>query len=258
MVQWVFVTALTLVSALALALVYGLGGYLALNGRMAAGDVVALALLITRLYAPLTGLAGARVEVMSALVSFGRVFEILDLPPLIREPRAPAAAARRTAVGGAVARALRLPGGDGGVAGVVGGRRPARRPRRGRGAARRVLPGRAGADGGARRVVGRGQVDGRAAAAAALRRRLRRGADRRGGRARPVVRHDPRRARAGHAGRAPVPRVDPWQPAAGPPRGDRGRAVGRAAAGPAGGAGRRAAGRAGHRGRRAGVPALRR
>ena len=89
MVQWVFVTALTLVSALALALVYGLGGYLALNGRMAAGDVVALALLITRLYAPLTGLAGARVEVMSALVSFGRVFEILDLPPLIQEPERP-------------------------------------------------------------------------------------------------------------------------------------------------------------------------
>src|ERR671919_1595317 len=85
MVQWVFVTALTLVSALALALVYGLGGYLALNGRMAPGDVVALALLITRLYAPLTGLAGARVEVMTALVSFGRVFEILDLPPLITE-----------------------------------------------------------------------------------------------------------------------------------------------------------------------------
>jgi ABC-type multidrug transport system fused ATPase/permease subunit len=90
MVQWVFVTALTLVSALALALVYGLGGYLALTGRMEAGDVVALALLITRLYAPLTGLAGARVEVMSALVSFGRVFEVLDLPPLIREPDRPA------------------------------------------------------------------------------------------------------------------------------------------------------------------------
>jgi ATP-binding cassette subfamily C protein len=89
MVQWVFVTALTLVSALALALVYGLGGYFALTGRMAAGEVVALALLIARLYAPLTGLAGARVEVMSALVSFGRVFEILDLPPLIREPERP-------------------------------------------------------------------------------------------------------------------------------------------------------------------------
>src|SRR5688572_16147438 len=89
MVQWVFVSALTLVSALALALVYGLGGYIALTGGMAAGDVVALALLLTRLYAPLTALASARVEVMSALVSFERVFEILDLPPLVAEPEHP-------------------------------------------------------------------------------------------------------------------------------------------------------------------------
>ncbi|QJY47090.1 ABC transporter ATP-binding protein [Pseudonocardia broussonetiae] len=90
MVQWVFVTALTLVSALALALVYGLGGYLALTGGMATGDVVALSLLITGLYAPLTALAGARLDVMTALVSFERVFEILDLPPLIAEPADPA------------------------------------------------------------------------------------------------------------------------------------------------------------------------
>ncbi|MGH3423119.1 MAG: ABC transporter ATP-binding protein [Nocardioidaceae bacterium] len=83
MVQSVFVTALTLVSALALALVYGLGGFFALRGRLDAGDVVALALLLTRLYAPLTALAGARVEVMSALVSFERVFEVLDLSPMI-------------------------------------------------------------------------------------------------------------------------------------------------------------------------------
>jgi ATP-binding cassette subfamily C protein len=89
MVQWVFVSALTLVSALALALVYGLGGYIALTGGLAAGDVVSLALLLTRLYAPLTALASARVEVMSALVSFERVFEVLDLPPLIAEPKHP-------------------------------------------------------------------------------------------------------------------------------------------------------------------------
>jgi ATP-binding cassette subfamily B protein len=85
MVQWVFVTALTLVSALALALVYGLGGYYALRGTLEPGAVVALALLLARLYAPLTALASARVEVMSALVSFERVFEVLDLPPLITE-----------------------------------------------------------------------------------------------------------------------------------------------------------------------------
>ncbi|GAA3625599.1 ABC transporter ATP-binding protein [Microlunatus ginsengisoli] len=85
MVQMIFVTALTLVSALALALVYGLGGWFALQGTLAAGAVVSLALLITRLYAPLTGLASARVEVATALVSFERVFEILDLKPLITE-----------------------------------------------------------------------------------------------------------------------------------------------------------------------------
>jgi len=90
-VQMVFVTALTLVSALALALVYGLGGFFALRGSLDAGDVVAMALLLTRLYAPLTQLAGARVEVMSALVSFERVFEILDLEPLITESAQPVA-----------------------------------------------------------------------------------------------------------------------------------------------------------------------
>ncbi|MFJ8821281.1 ABC transporter ATP-binding protein [Streptomyces sp. NPDC102467] len=85
MAQSAFITALTLVSALALALVYGLGGYFALDGTLEAGAVVSLALLLTRLYAPLTSLAGARVEVMSALVSFERVFEVLDLKPLIDE-----------------------------------------------------------------------------------------------------------------------------------------------------------------------------
>jgi len=85
MAQTAFVTSLTLVSALALALVYGLGGYLALHGRLEPGAVVSLALLLTRLYAPLTSLAGARVDVMSAIVSFQRVFEVLDLVPLLAE-----------------------------------------------------------------------------------------------------------------------------------------------------------------------------
>ncbi|MEU8347406.1 ATP-binding cassette, subfamily C [Actinomadura meyerae] len=89
MVQHVFITALTMVSALALALVYGLGGFLSLRGHLDAGAVVALALLLTRLYAPLTALASSRVEVMSALVSFERVFEILDLKPLVAEKPEP-------------------------------------------------------------------------------------------------------------------------------------------------------------------------
>ncbi|GAB3748852.1 ABC transporter ATP-binding protein [Microlunatus parietis] len=89
MVQVIFVTALTLVAALALALTYGLGGFFVLAGTLPAGDVVSLALLLTRLYAPLTALASARVEVMSALVSFDRVFEVLDLKPLITEAEQP-------------------------------------------------------------------------------------------------------------------------------------------------------------------------
>jgi ATP-binding cassette subfamily B protein len=83
--QWVFLTALTVVSSLALALVYGLGGWLALRGHLEAGTVVTLGLLLTRLYAPLTALASARVDAMTALVSFERVFEVLDLEPLITE-----------------------------------------------------------------------------------------------------------------------------------------------------------------------------
>lgn len=85
MLQSVFMNSLTLMSALALALVYGLGGVLAIGGQLQAGAIVSLALLLTRLYAPLTALANAHVEVASALVSFERVFEVLDLEPLIDE-----------------------------------------------------------------------------------------------------------------------------------------------------------------------------
>ncbi len=80
-----FFVALTLVATLAQALVYGLGGWFALTGRLDAGTVVTLALLLSRLYGPLTALSNVRVDVMSALVSFERVFEVLDLPPLIAD-----------------------------------------------------------------------------------------------------------------------------------------------------------------------------
>ncbi len=81
----VFLAALTLVAALAQSLTYGLGGTLALNGHLNAGDVVALALLLARLYGPLTALSNVRVDVMTALVSFERVFEVLDLAPLVAD-----------------------------------------------------------------------------------------------------------------------------------------------------------------------------
>ncbi len=85
MLQTVFVTALTLVSALALALVYGVGGLAAVAGQLDAGSIVTLALLLTRLYAPLTALASARTDLSSAMVSFERVFEVLDLEPAVKE-----------------------------------------------------------------------------------------------------------------------------------------------------------------------------
>ena len=80
-----FFVALTLVAALAQALVYGLGGYFALTGRLDAGTVVTLALLLTRLYGPLTALSNVRVDIMSALVSFERVFEVLDITPMVAD-----------------------------------------------------------------------------------------------------------------------------------------------------------------------------
>ncbi|MFI5954769.1 ABC transporter ATP-binding protein [Cryptosporangium sp. NPDC051539] len=78
-----FFAALTLVAALATALVYGVGGWLALTGGLSAGTVVSLALLLTRLYGPLTALSNVQLDVASALVSFDRVFEVLDLQPMI-------------------------------------------------------------------------------------------------------------------------------------------------------------------------------
>ena len=89
MASAVFLRALTLVSGLALALIYGLGGWLALGGDLEAGTVVTMALLLNRLYAPLIALATARLDVVTALVSFERVFEVLDIEPLIEEPSEP-------------------------------------------------------------------------------------------------------------------------------------------------------------------------
>ncbi|OLB80141.1 MAG: ABC transporter [Actinobacteria bacterium 13_2_20CM_2_71_6] len=81
----IFFVAMLLVAALAQALTYGLGGWLAVTGQISAGTVVTLALLLTRLYGPLTALSNVRIDVMSALVSFERVFEVLDLKPGIDE-----------------------------------------------------------------------------------------------------------------------------------------------------------------------------
>jgi ATP-binding cassette subfamily B protein len=81
----VFRVALGLVAALATALVYGIGGVLAVDGVFELGTLVALAALLMRLYGPLTSLSNVHVDVMTALVSFDRVFEILDLKPMVSE-----------------------------------------------------------------------------------------------------------------------------------------------------------------------------
>jgi len=80
-----FFTALTLVAALATALVYGLGGNLVIQGALTLGTLLALTGLLAQLYGPLTALSNVRVDIMTALVSFERVFEVLDLPPLITQ-----------------------------------------------------------------------------------------------------------------------------------------------------------------------------
>jgi ATP-binding cassette, subfamily B, bacterial len=81
----VFFVALLLTASLATALVYGVGGVFAAHGEIQVGTVVALTAYLTRLYGPLTALSNVQVDVMTALVSFDRVFEVLDLEPLVSE-----------------------------------------------------------------------------------------------------------------------------------------------------------------------------
>jgi ATP-binding cassette subfamily B protein len=81
----IFLVSLSLVAALATALVYGLGGRFAIQGSLTVGTVVALTAFLNRLYGPLTSLSNVQVDVMTALVSFDRVFEVLDLEPMIAD-----------------------------------------------------------------------------------------------------------------------------------------------------------------------------
>jgi ATP-binding cassette subfamily B protein len=80
-----FITSLGLVAALATALVYGVGGVLSIRGALSVGTLTALSGLLVRLYGPLTQLTNLRIDVMNALVSFDRVFEVLDLTPMIAD-----------------------------------------------------------------------------------------------------------------------------------------------------------------------------
>jgi ATP-binding cassette subfamily B protein len=85
----VFFVALGLVGALGAAAIYGVGAHLVVSGNISSGTLVALAALVTRVYQPLTGLTNARVDLMTAMVSFERVFEVLDAPePITDKPGA--------------------------------------------------------------------------------------------------------------------------------------------------------------------------
>ena len=83
MLNRIFFIALTSVAAVATAFAYGIGGHLALNETVTVGTLLAITALLARLYGPLTALSNVRIDVMTALVSFERVFEVLDLEPMV-------------------------------------------------------------------------------------------------------------------------------------------------------------------------------
>ena len=81
----IFFIALSSIAAIATAFAYGIGGHLAISGSITVGTLLAVTALLARLYGPLTGLSNIRVDVMTALVSFERVFEVLDLAPMVQD-----------------------------------------------------------------------------------------------------------------------------------------------------------------------------
>ena len=89
MLNTFFFIALISIAALATAIAYGIGGHLAIDGSITVGSLIAITTLLARLYGPLVALATVRVDVMGALVSFERVFEVLDLEPMVKEISAP-------------------------------------------------------------------------------------------------------------------------------------------------------------------------
>ena len=89
MTNTIFFVALTTVATIATAIVYGFGGSLVVSGVLTLGTLLALTALLARLYGPLTALSNVRVDIMTALVSFERVFEVLDLEPLVKDSNKP-------------------------------------------------------------------------------------------------------------------------------------------------------------------------
>jgi ATP-binding cassette subfamily B protein len=98
MLNTFFFIALISIAALATAIAYGIGGHLAIDGSITVGSLIAITTLLARLYGPLVSLATVRVDVMGALVSFERVFEVLDLEPMVKESAKPITLASRTPI----------------------------------------------------------------------------------------------------------------------------------------------------------------
>ncbi len=98
MLNTFFFIALISIAALATAIAYGIGGHLAIDGAITVGSLIAITTLLARLYGPLVSLATIRVDVMGALVSFERVFEVLDLEPMVKESANAVTLASRTPV----------------------------------------------------------------------------------------------------------------------------------------------------------------
>ena len=96
MLNTFFFIALISIAALATAIAYGIGGHLAIDGSITVGSLIAITTLLARLYGPLVALATVRVDVMGALVSFERVFEVLDLEPMVKEASNPVVLNSRT------------------------------------------------------------------------------------------------------------------------------------------------------------------
>ena len=229
-----FFTALGLVASLATALVYGVGGSLAIDGMLTVGTLTALAGLLGQLYGPLTQLTNLRIDVMNALVSFDRVFEVLDLDPAIRD-RADAVpvagppsvafdhvsftypSAAETSLASLESIAVAGPAAEH------------------RGAARRVVRRRARRDRGPGRALRRRQDDDDPPDRPALRRKRRHGLGGRHRRTRPAAGVAAGRGGLRHPGRPHVPRHHRRQPALRPAGRDRGGDV----AGAGGGADRR-------------------
>ncbi len=228
----IFFVALSLVAALATAITYGMGGVMAAQRTLEIGTLVALTAYLARLYGPLTALSNVRVDVMTALVSFERVFEVLDLPPAIADKPGAVELPRTAATIEFDEVDFRYPVRRGGLAGLPGiGGRP-RQEDSPAGAARGELLGAARRARGAGGPVRGREDDDLPARDPHVRRAGGLGAGRRARRPRRHAAVAARRCRRRHPGPAHVPRDHRREPAPRPGRGHRRAAVGGPGRGP--------------------------